>query len=99
MACGERFGRVDDLGEDADVVAGEVEVAAGEAEIGRQVDDLVRAALDRHAEMARQRRQIGAAAPGQDDAFDGVGNRHAALDDLLGHQAATLTPASTTIGA
>ncbi len=46
--------RIDDLGEDPDVVAGKVGRLAGPAEERRQVGDLVRAAHERHAEMRRQ---------------------------------------------
>ena len=65
---GRQHRRIDDLGEDRDVVAGQVDRSGAASEISGQVDDLVGAALDRHAEMRRKAGKIGAAASRHDDA-------------------------------
>ena len=76
---------IDDLGEDADVVARQVEAAAL-AEIARQVLEFVRPALERHAELGREAVEIGAAAARHQDPARVDRPRQAAGDDGLGHQ-------------
>ena len=66
IASGSSFEGVDDLGEDAQVVAREVEgFRPAQSEIGRQVDDLVRPALHRQAEMGGERLGIARQRPGR----------------------------------
>ncbi len=76
---------IDDLGEDADVVARQVEAAAL-AEIGRQVLELVRTALERQAERGGQMVEVGTAPPRHEDAIRRHGPRQASRDDGFGHQ-------------
>ena len=64
-ASNRRRRRVDDLGENAHVVTRQIGRRAAAAEIGRQIVQFVRPALERHAEAAERRVEIGAAAAGQ----------------------------------
>ena len=57
-------GRVDDLGEDAHVVARKIDAAAALAEKRRQILQLLGAALERHAEFGCKPGEIGAATTG-----------------------------------
>ena len=84
--------RIDDLGEDARVVAAEIGGLGTEAEEGGQVGDLLGAAHECHAELRRQRRLIEADAAGQDDAVGLQRARQAAAQDRLGHQGGDLDP-------
>ena len=77
---------VDDLGEEAHVLAREIRLAAGAAEIRRQIGDFFRPALDACAQFARKQRKIGAAAARQNDAVGLHGAGQAAQNDLLRHQ-------------
>ena len=58
--------RIDDLGENAHVVARQIGRRAAPAEKSRQVLQLVGPALERHAEIGGERVEIGAAAAGHD---------------------------------
>ena len=78
--------RLDDLGEDAHVVAGKVGGPARLAEVERQIDDLLRPALERHAVMALQLVEIHAGAPGHDNAVGVERPLQAIAHDRLGHQ-------------
>ncbi len=79
-------GCLDDLGEDADVVAAHILGFTRAAEEIGNVLELVRPALEGHAEILTQTPQIGAAAAGKQDLVGLDRLRQAALDDLLGHQ-------------
>src|ERR1700758_1622140 len=72
---------IDDLCEDADVIAREVETATSLAEVRGQVFQLLRSALERNAEFSAQACEVGAAAPGHDDARRIHRTRYAARDD------------------
>ncbi len=82
---GERRG-IDDLGEDAHVVAGEIRRVPALAEIGREVFQLLGTALERHRELRAQSPEIRPAAARQQDAIGLHRPRQAAGDDGLGHQ-------------
>ena len=59
---------VDDLGEDADVMTGKIDLVCGRAEKRRQIVQLIGAAFEDDAEFGGKRRQIRAATSGDDDA-------------------------------
>ena len=78
--------RLDDLGEDAHVVAAQIDRTAGAAEMARQVLQIVRPALEGRAELGRERRQIHPRPPGEEDSR-GTGQRpQPPAHDLGGHQ-------------
>ena len=62
--------RIDDLGEDRDLVLVERDRMRSAVEEARQVLDFLGAALHRNPEVLRQRIDIAAAAAGHDDALD-----------------------------
>ena len=79
-------GSIDDLSEDAQVMAGEIGRAAAFAEIGRQVLHFVRAALKGRAKGLRQAVEIGPAAARQHDAARWQRAGQAIHQDRFGHQ-------------
>ena len=81
---------IDDLRENAHVVAREVEIAAAFAEIGGQVLQLVRTALEWDAERLGEALQIGAAAAWHDDAVGIDRPLQTPRDDGLGHKSCHL---------
>ena len=77
---------IDDLGENPERMARQIERGAGLAEKRRQVLQLVGSALKRPAEFLRQAREVGAAAAGDDHAVGVERARQPAHQDWLGHQ-------------
>ena len=77
---------VDDFGENADVVARQIDGAAAGAEERRKVVQLIRSPFKGHAEFRRQPREIDAAPPGNHDAAGRHRSRQPARDDRLRHQ-------------
>src|SRR5205085_3709886 len=59
---------LDDLGEDADVVAAEIDAEALLAEMRRQIVEILGPALDRHTKLVRERGKIAGTMTGHDDA-------------------------------
>ncbi len=84
--------RIDDLGEDPDIVLAEIGVHAFLAEERRQIVDLVRPPEKRHAEMGRQAGEVHPASPGEEDRRRADGRGEAAPDDRLGQQGGDLDP-------
>ena len=82
--------RIDDLGEYAHVLTGEIETAAVLSEVCRQVLQFLRPALEPDAEVGAQAVEIGAAAAGHQDPIGLHRTRHAARDDRLGHERSDL---------
>ena len=80
------FRCIDDFGEYANVVPRQIRLAAALAEIGRQILQLVGAAVERHAELRRKAIEIGAAASGHEHTRCIQWTWQTARDDLLGHQ-------------
>ena len=78
--------RIDNLGEDLDVVFGHVRGFPGAAEIGRNIFQLIGPAYDRHAIARAQPVEIGTAAAGQHDLVRLARLGQAPQDDVLGHQ-------------
>ena len=79
-------GRIDDLGEDLDVVFGHVGGFARAAEENGDVLELVRPAQEGHAEALAETVEIGTAAAGQQDLGGLDRLRQPPRDDVLGHQ-------------
>ena len=84
--------RIDDFGEDAHRMAREIRRRSLSAEMGGQVGEFVRPALEGHAEMRREPVQIGAASAGQHDAIGLHGTLQAPLDDVAGGKRRDLDP-------
>ncbi len=82
--------RFDNLGEDADIAARQIEPATAFAEISRQIVQFLRPALERHAEFNAQARKIGAATARYDDTRRLDRTRQPARDDRLRHQGRNL---------
>ncbi len=78
--------RIDDLGEDANVLLRQIRRLAVVAEELRQVDDLIRTALERHAVMLLEVAEVHAAAPRHDDPIGFERLLQAVAHDVLGHQ-------------
>ena len=78
--------RFHDLGEDAQVVLGEIRRPAAVAEVLRQVDDLVRPALERHAKVLPEMVEVHARAPRHDDARRVQRPLEPVLDERFRHQ-------------
>ena len=78
--------RIDDLGKDAHVMAGEVKAAGASTEIGGEILQLVRAALEGDIERFGEAREVHAAAAGQDDAIGIDRPLQASDNDRFGHQ-------------
>src|SRR6185437_10676277 len=79
--------RLDDLGEDADVVAAEVGAVPLLPEMRRQVVKILRAALYRQVELVRQRSEVAGTMAWHDDAVGGDRlARQAPADEVGGHQ-------------
>ncbi len=78
--------RIDDLGKDADVLLRQIGRLAVVAEELRQVDDLVGAALERHAVVLGKVPEVHAAAARHDDAIGFERLLQPVAHDVLGHQ-------------
>ena len=78
--------RIDDLGENARIVARQVGPVADAAEMAFQVGEFVRTALERHAERLRKRLGVERGAAREDDTVDIQRTRQAAQYDRRGHQ-------------
>ena len=83
---------LDDLGEDAHVVARQVGRPALAAEELRQVGEIVGAALEGYAEVAPQLVQVAAEAPRQDHPVGREGPVEAAAQQVVGHEGGDLDP-------
>ena len=77
---------VDDLGEDAHVVAREIDCARASAEENRQILQFVGSALEARPEFGRKLGQIRATTTGNNHPRRLDGTRQPASDDRLGHQ-------------
>ena len=80
------LGRVDDLGEDRDVVPRQVDRLGLAVEELRQILELFRPALHRHAVVQRQGVQVPAAAARHDDAVRHHGRGYPAAHQVGSHQ-------------
>ena len=78
--------RIDDLSEDAQRMARQIESRSGLAEKHWQVFQFIRAALEGHAKFLRQAREVGAAAARDDHAIGVNRARQPAHEDGFGHQ-------------
>ena len=78
--------RIDDLGEDTQRMARQIERRAGLAEKRWQVFQFIGSALERNAKFLRQAREVSAAAARDDDAIGFDRARQPAHEDGLGHQ-------------
>ena len=79
-------GSVDDLREDPRIMLRKIGPSSPAPEIGRDVHDLVGAALEGHTELRREAIEVGAHPSGQDHPVGRDRSRQPAADDLLRHQ-------------
>ncbi len=82
---GQRRG-IDDLAENAQVVAREIGRAAAASEKGREIDQFIRPAHEGHADFPRQTVEVGAASARQDDPIGLERPRQPSQNDRLRHQ-------------
>src|SRR6476469_5647429 len=83
-------GRVDDLGEYAHVLTGEIETAAMLSEVSRQVLQFLGSSLEPNAEVGAEAVEVSAAATGYQNPIGLHRTWHAAGDDRFGHERGNL---------